>query len=413
MDQVQGRSEGSRAAPEDGEISLIDIFATLIRHRKLIIAVTAGATALSVIFTLGSLLLPPQKNYLPNIYKATALMLVNNQDSTGGLSTMLASSGLSGLAGMAGVSVGSTSYGDLAVAIAKSNTILDELIGKFGLVERYGIKRTPKSDSRKATSKRLSVSYEEKTGILTLSFEDWDPVLGRDLVNEAVALLDQRFTTIGGNRDMLKRDQLESKLADVKIEMTRIEGEIQAFQRKHGVITVESAATEQISTVAQVRSQLMMKEMEIKTYGDVSRVYDPALLRLKAERDNLSKLLGELEKGFSEYEGSLPSQRELPRLAIEFGHLQRDLAVQEKIFELLTQQLELTKLQIAGTDPIIQILEPAEAPDKKSGPSRSLICIVTAFTSFLVSALAALIIEVVGNLKADPIIRAKLRGEPN
>jgi uncharacterized protein involved in exopolysaccharide biosynthesis len=176
------------------------------------------------------------------------------------------------------------------------------------------------------------------------------------------------------------------------------------------VISVDTIAKEQISTEAQVRSELIMKEMEIKTYGDVSKVQDPALMRLEAERDNLSKLLDQLEKGFTTYEKVLPSQRELPSLAIEFSHMQRDLLIQQKIFEILTQQNELTKLQIEGADPIIQVLEPAEAPDMKSGPSRAKIVMVATFAAFFLAILLAFVLEAWSNLKADPVAMAKLKG---
>ena len=315
------------------------------------------------------------------------------------------------MASLAGISASGTNYGTLAVYIAKSNTVLDALIDKFALTARYRVKRSPKTETRKALLKKYSAVYEEKTGVLTISFEDRDPQMARDLVNYAVSLVGQRFTVIGGNRNITKKQQLEQKLSDVQAQMTELENQIQAFQRKNGVLTVESAATEQVSTMAQVRSELIMKDMEIKTYGDMSKVKDPALMRLKAERDNLSKLLDQLEKGSNRNERILPSQRELPALAIEFAHLQRDLAVQEKVFELLTQQYELVKLSIQGEDPIIQVLEPAEVPDMKSGPKRGMIVIVATFAAFFLSIIAAFVIEAVENVKKDPEAMAKLRGE--
>lgn len=391
-------------------LPFLDLLATFIAYRKPIILATLITLIMAVIYSVGSLLLPPGKSYYPNIYKPEAMMLVNSPPSSAGLSSMLSASGVSGLADLAGLSVGGQEYGELAVAIAKSNTILDALIEKFDLVARYGIKNSPKTLTRMALLKRYSATYDDKTGLLRINYKDRDPEMARDLVNYAVGLLDQRFTMIGGNRNVLKKEQLELKLADVQAEMTRIENEIQDFQRQHGVITVDSIATEQVSTVAQVRSELIMKEMEIKTYGDISRVQDPALMRLIAERDNLSKLLGELEKGFSQYEKVLPSQRELPALAIHFGHLQRDLEIQEKVFELLTQQYELTKLQISGSDPIIQVIEPAEAPDRKFGPSRGLLCISATLAALLISTLAAFLIQAVKTIKSDPEAMAKLRG---
>jgi uncharacterized protein involved in exopolysaccharide biosynthesis len=390
------------------EITLLDLFATLLHHRVLIIVITGlaalGALAVSII----SLLLPPDRNFLPTVYTPKAVLLVNDSQS-GGLSSMLASSGLGNLAGLAGVSTGK-SYGELAVYIAKSDTTLDALIQHFSLKQRYRIKKSPIAESRKKLLEKYNAAYNDKTGILTLSYEDYDPAFARDLVNYAVELVDKRFTVIGGNRNLTRKEQLEGKLADVQAELNRIESRIQAFQQKYGVISIEGLATEQIQIVAKVRSELILKEMEIKTYTDISSIEDPALRRLKAERDNLSKLLSELEKGFSEYEDVMPAQKDLPKLAIEYSHLQRDLLVQGKIYELLIQQYELTKLSLAGEDPIIQILELAQAPDKKSGPSRGMICIVATMAGFFLSILLAFLVEAVSNIRRDPEAMAILRG---
>ena len=311
------------------EISLIDLMGTIIRHKKIIIAGTLGVIVVVTMLIVISRLLPSDQSFLPDVYKPQAVMLVNTED-TSGISSMLGSSGLSSLAGMAGISVGSN-YGELSVYIAQSYSVLDALIGKFGLVDRYKIKKSPKTDARKALLKHYTAQYDDKTGLLTISFEDRDPQLACDLVNYAVSLVDQRFTMIGGNRNLTKKEQLEQKLADVQAEMSRLEGAIQDFQKKHGMLTVDIAASEQVQTLAQVRSELIMKDMEIQTYGDMAKVQDPAFMRLKAERENLSNLLDQLEKGSDQNSKLLPSQRELPALAIEFGHLQRDLEVQEKV----------------------------------------------------------------------------------
>jgi len=82
-------------------------------------------------------------------------------------------------------------------------------------------------------------------------------------------------------------------------------------------------------------------------------------------------------------------------LALEFAHLKRDLFVQEKIYEVLTQQYELAKLSIEGEEPIFQILELAEVPDKKSAPRRSIICMVTVVVVFFLSIIAVFILIVV------------------
>lgn len=396
---------------EDDEIDLLELFGVIWKRKAFIISCTVAAAVLAVAFSIFTLVLPPEVNPLPTVYTPHALMLVNDEDAVGGLSSMIASSGLGSLASMAGISAGGGGYGQLAVKLAASKTVLDIISEEFGIVERYRIKKSVVSNARKAIQEHLSVEYDEETTTISISYEDYDPGFARDLVNRMVELLDKRFANIGGNKNRTQMLLLEEKLADVRAEMTTIEAEIQAFQTRHGVLDVQSLAAEQITVLAQLRSQLILKEMEIKTYSGFAQIEDPVLRRLRSERDNILTLIKEMESGYSEYQGVIPVQNDLPALALEFEHLKRDLLVQGKIYELLTQQYEVTKLNAEGEGPIFQVLELAEAPDLKSGPSRGLICVVVTFAAFFFAVIAAFVLNAVENIRKDPERMKKLRGE--
>ncbi len=394
---------------EEDEIDLLALFGVLFRYKLLIIIITLVSALGAVGFSVLSLVLPPERSPLPNKYRPEALILVQGQQQ-GDLSSMISSSGLGALASMAGVSVDGSGYGELAVILLKSKSILDTIAEEFNLVERYKIKKYIKAETRSIILENSSFDYDAKTNTITISYEDYDPVLATAVVNRIVELLDKRVSSICGNRSLTLKKLLEVKLDGVSAEMSGLEARIQDFQQEHGVLSIEELATEQITMLARLRSQLILKEVEIKTYSDFSRIEDPVIKRLKSERDNLLKLIREVESGFSSYEKIMPAQKDLPELALEFIHLKRDLFVQEKIYEILIQQYELTKLSIEGEEPIFQVLELAEVPDKKSGPSRSLICIVTVFLAFFFSIIAVFILNAIKNIKNDPDKIKRIKG---
>ena len=400
--------EPTKELYEEDEIDLLSLFGVLFRYKLFIIAVTLIAAFGVVVYSILSLKLPPEKSFLPNKYRGQALILVH-ETQQGGLSSIVASSGLGSLASLAGVSTGQ-SYGELAVKLLKSKSLLDRIVEEYNIIERYEIEKYFKAESRSILLENSKFDYDNKTNTVTISFEDYDPAFAAEVTNRMVELLDRRFSTIGGNRELTKKSLLEEKLADVTAEMSGLEARIQDFQEKHGVLRVEDLAIEQVTVLAKLRSQLILKEMEIKTYSDFSRIDDPILKRLKAERDNLLGMVKEVEGGFSSFEKVMTSQKELPRLALEFEHLKRDLLVQGKIYEILTQQYELAKLSLEAEEPIFQILELAEAPDRKSGPRRSIICIVTVFAAFFMSIISAFILNAVRNIKNDPQKLKKLKG---
>ncbi len=393
----------------EDELDLLSLFGVLYKY-KLIIAITTIVTAICVVlFSIISTALPPEKSYLPNKYQGNAVILIREQEGSDISSMLSSSTGLATIAGIAGIESGS-SYGELAVKLLKSKSILDPIIEKYNLIERYEIKKNVKANSRKELIANTKFELDNNTNTLAINFEDYDPEFARDVTNSMVDLLDRKFASIGGNRNLTRKNLLEAKLVDVTAEMSFLESRIKNFQEEHGVLTVEELATAQISAFAELRSRLILKEMEIKTYSDFSKIDDPILKRLKSERDNLLRLIQESEEGYSSYEKVMPTQKELPELALQFGHLKRDLIVQQKIYEILTQQYELTKLSLEAEEPVFQILELSEVPDKKSGPSRSIICIITTFAAFLFSVFLAFISRAIRNIKNDPEKLKKLKG---
>jgi hypothetical protein len=153
---------------QDDEISLIDLFAVLWRYKVMIIVVTLIAMIGVVVYSVISLKLPPEKSFLPNKYTAQAQMLINNDSSSsGGLSSMLNASGLGGLANLAGINVsgGSSSNSSLAGYLVHSNSVLDEVVKNFNLVERYNIEEYVVSSSREVVKGVLSSNFDDETGI--------------------------------------------------------------------------------------------------------------------------------------------------------------------------------------------------------------------------------------------------------
>lgn len=323
---------------DENEISLIDLFAVLWKYKLMIIITTAIGMVGVLIFSIISLLLPPDKSFLPNLYKPKAEMLIT-EDDTNGASSMLGS--LGGLASFAGVSVPSTATNSaLAGYLVNSNTIQDAVINRFNFIEEWEIEKYPIAESRKALKEKLKSAYDEDTGIFTISFEDKDPVLARDVVNYVVELLEQRFNELGVDKNKLKKENLE----------------------------------ENINT----------------TYNEII---------------NLQSQIGNIEQTVS----NVYSPSSTPSIMMDTTMVRMELSVQEEIYKNLKAQYESLKVQMASEKPVFQIVEYAEIPDKKSGPSRGKLCIIVTFAAGFLSVFLAFLLNALKNMKSDPEVVAKFK----
>ena len=327
---------------KDDEISLIDLFAVLLKHKFLIIGMTGLAMIAAVIISIISLKLPPEKSFLPNKYTPRAQMLINNESSSGGgLSSMISSSGLGSLAGLAGVNVsGGASNSALAGYLVSSNSVLDAVVDKFNLIERYKIEKSPRASSRETLKKLLTSNYDTDTGVFTISFTDINPDFAREVVNFVVGLVEERFNELGIDQNKLQEENLKENIQRSYDEIRSLEKQIQTLEHS------------------------------------VSNVYNPS---------------------------------SVPSIMLDSSLLKMELSAQQQIYSQLKVQYESLKVSMASEQPVFQILEYAEVPDRKSAPSRGKLCIIITFAAGFLSVFLAFAINAIENIKKDPEAMAKLK----
>jgi uncharacterized protein involved in exopolysaccharide biosynthesis len=264
---------------KNDEISLIDIFAVLLQRKKMIITITLLGAIGVVLFSILSLTLPPENSPLPNKYTPKALMLIDNKSSSGaGLSSMLNSSGMGGLASLAGINIPSSSnYSQLAVFLVGTNSILDSIIDEFDIIERYKIKKIPRTSSRKMIKKRIKADVDTKSGVFTISFTDIDPVFARDVVNYCTVYLGKRFDELGLDKNKIEKENLEANIANTFREIQKLEedsrkleqslasgfstGRLPAITLEINRISLELTAQRQVYTQLKVQYELLKVNM--------------------------------------------------------------------------------------------------------------------------------------------------------
>jgi len=364
---------------EEKPIDIFFLLSIIFRYKWFIIIVTGSVAVIVLLFTALSAVLPPEISPLPDVYRSTAVLLLNEKMS----SDFLAPFTWWEQGVMAGKLPTNFSYGELAIKILNSNSLIDALAEKYSLGKYYKLKVSKGEVVRHQVKMRMLLSYEEKTMTLNVMYEDHSPQMAYTIANGLVDLLKESFFSINQKRSLYRKQLLETKLAEVNDKITEVEGKIKDFQSKYGILDVQNIANEKSTMMANLRSQLYLKEMELKTYSQFSKIEDPAMMKLQAERNNLLKLIKEMENGYSRYENLLPSQKDLPEMALEYSHLQRDLLVQEKIYEALIQEYELVKLSVEGDELWFQIIEKPEVPKVKVGPYRLLICMMATMVAFI------------------------------
>jgi capsule polysaccharide export protein KpsE/RkpR len=376
--------------------ALLHYISILLRYRVLIILLTSVAAIGSVVFSIISLEMPPEESPLPNVYQAYAKLLMTDDSGTDSTQAMLAALGV-----QTGSSGGSD-YGQIALEVLRSRQFVDGLVKEYDLIERYGITENVRSKSRQALLGKAGFDFDQQTGILTVSFEDIDPELAKEVTNSMVANLTEWFQSRGGSNRLQSLRSLENKLVEVEEEIARLQANIEEFQREHGVLRVEELAERQSTLLSSLQSRLVELDVQIRNYESISRMQnDPQMLRLQNERDNLLAQIREIESGYTGGARRMPARSELPELALRMDKLQTDLAIQQRIYQAVSEQYEVARLT-AEVDPVFTVLELAEVPDEKAGPSRAQLCMQITGGALAASIILAFLINALRTVARDP-----------
>ena len=391
-----GREQDSwqdRAAEQ--KIDIAELAIVLLRGKKIILRFMLASLILAVIIVY--LILKPT-------YTAEAMFLPP-QTSPGSAMSQVA--GQLGSLGAMSVFGGLKSPGDVYVGILGSRTVTDRLIERFGLQTVYKTKKL--SDTEKVLRSNSKFASGKDT-LITITVEDHDPKRAADLANgylDALHEQDGRLAlTEAGQRRLFFEKQLERE----KDALEDAEVELKKTQEQTGLIAPSGQAQVEIEAIAQLRAEIASRQVTLSALRQGATDQNPQVVRLMTEVTDLQNQLQRLQNDNGKLQrGNVQAPTAMvPALALEFVRKQREVRYHEVLFDLLSRQYEAAKLDESKESPVLQVVDRAIEPDKKSGPPRMLLLIASCLLGFLGGAVWVIVHAAYAKMLAEPKSAAKL-----
>jgi uncharacterized protein involved in exopolysaccharide biosynthesis len=329
---------------------------------------------------------------IPKRFQSTARLMPPDQGGSGmGMAMMAAASGSIGsqlgssMGSMAGDLLGLKSSSDLFIGILQSRTVQDDLINKFDLRKVYWDRRM--EDAREDLGKHTTVSADRKSGIIAIEVVDNSPTRAAAMAGEYVSELNLVVTQLNTSSAHRERVFLEDRLTQVKQDLETAEQNFSQFATKNIALDIPTQGKAMIEAAATLEGQLIAAQTELE---GLKQVYADGNIRVRSTQARVDELRRQLEKGLdgkSNDSGApnardqhtlFPSIRELPALGVGYADLFRNDKIQEVVFQTLTQQYELAKVEEAKETPSVKVLDPPNVPEKRSFPPRLLIIVIGA-----------------------------------
>jgi tyrosine-protein kinase Etk/Wzc len=385
--------------PQEGsdELSLLDILILVFERKRMIVWTTIGAMLLSAAV---SFLLPPR-------FTAVTVLVPPEQNSSAGSALASQLGALNGVAALAGGGFGTKTPNDMYVAMLKSQTVEDGIVERFGLMHEYRKKYL--SDARRELESRSSVVGNGKDGLITIRVEDRDANRAAELANGYIENFRKLSEHLAIGEASQRRLFFEQQLEQAKDNLATSEEALKVTEQKTGLIQLDGQARALIESATSLRAQIAAKEVQIQSLGTFATQENSQLVQAQSELQGLRSELAKLGGGAqSDDVGLLDLKGKVPEQGLEYIRKQRDVKYYETIFEILARQFETAKLDEARQGALIQVLDPALPPDKRSFPKRGLIVIGASLIGLIAGIIYALIQSGYDHLSRDMETARKL-----
>jgi capsule polysaccharide export protein KpsE/RkpR len=322
---------------------------------------------------------------IPSRYTASTRLMPPDPPAGAGMAMLAGIAGKMGatLGALGGDLFGMNTSADLFAGVLQSRTVQNDLVTKYDLRREYKVKRLV--DARKELARQTDIAIDRKSGILSIAVTDHDPKRATALAEEYVAELNNVVTQLNTSSAHRERVFLEARLQEVKDQLESAEKDFSQFSSKNGAIDIKEQGKAMVEAAAILEGQLIAAQTELQ---GLRQIFTDQNIRVRTMQARIDELRRQLMKmgGKSEPQGSpatqedelYPSIRKLPLLGVSYADLYRRMKVEETVFETLTQQYEIAKVQEAKEVPSVKVLDPAEIPERKVFPPRTLLTLLGA-----------------------------------
>ncbi|MBJ6801932.1 lipopolysaccharide biosynthesis protein [Geomonas sp. Red259] len=365
------------------EINLLELANVLARRKMIIIKITTVLAIASIAYSL----------FLPNVYTATARVLVPQKEAGSGISALIGQAG-----GIASLATGGLSGGgDLYVAIVKSRSVSDAVINRLDLRKVY--EKDDMERTRDALFDAVKVQ-SSKEGIITISTSDKNPRRSAQLANTVVDELGKATVRLNLTKAGAERMFLEKRLEVVKKDLSVAEEAVKNFATQNKVVHLESQAQASITGIARLKADLAGKQVQLSVLRNTRTEESP---EVKAAEAGIGQLKAEISRmtGAGGEGDSIPSVGRMPSVGLEYARKLRELKIQEAVYEQLTKQYEIAKFNESKDSSSLQVLDEAVVPTRKSKPLRSQLVIMVTFAGLFGSTILVFLLEFLDRLPED------------
>lgn len=350
---IDTTSEAAAPAGRDGPtLDALDVGLVVARNLRLLVLLplTIGVCALGIAFV------------VKPVFTARAVIMSPQQTQSAGA---MALQNLGALAGVAGAAAGIKSPADQYVALMQSRTVEDRLIDEFGLLQAYEVDF--RVDARKRLRSSSVIQAGKKDGLISIEVDDHDPQRAAAMANAYVTQLVRLTNELAVTEAQQRRRFFEEQLRQTTASFSTARRALQSAGIDEGTIRAEPRAAAE--SYARLRAEITATEVRLQSASVSLSDSAPEIRRLRTELETLRAMAAKAEAVNTS------------AAAGDYIDRYKEFKYQETLLDLFARQYELARVDESREGAVIQVVDPAVPPERKSRPQRAVIAVVTTLVS--------------------------------
>jgi tyrosine-protein kinase Etk/Wzc len=391
-------STSSGSSGSGHEITLFDLITQLALRKRLIAILTGISASIGIIlafalpaqYTSRSRIMPPQQT----------------QSATGMLMSQLASSGPLSLAALSGsTGLGLKNPNEIYVGLLNSRPVADDIIRKFNLLDSY---RSRDMTSARKTLAEFTTVTSEKSGMISIEVTDKDKKRAAGMANAYV----EELRGLTGHLAVTEASQralfYEQQLREAKDSLLKAETTFQQVQQTKGLVAPDAQARAMIAGMAELRARAASKQVELQALRSYSTDRNPEVEMAERELASIGTELARIEQRSHSSRVTDLGLQDVPSAGMDYLRAEHEVKYRQAMFDLLLRQYDAAKLDESKEAAVIQVVEPAIEPDRRSSPKRVLITLALSAVGFFFGCGIALFRWWSVRAQSDPFVASQL-----
>jgi uncharacterized protein involved in exopolysaccharide biosynthesis len=336
---------------------------------------------------------------LPKRYMATTVLLPPQPGSSAGAAMMTQLSSLGAMAGAGAGALGIKNPNDLQVALLKSRSVGDAMVGRFHLQELFHCQSL--SEARRRWEKKTTIDSGLKDGLIRLSVTDREPRRAAEMANAWVEEYQRLTATLAVGEAAQRRLFFEQQESAAREDLGRAEEQMKQTERRTGVMEIDGQSHAMIAAAAGLRGQVAAKQVEIQSMRQFAADQNPDLERAEQELSSLEGQLAAMDVSSDRRTGDLIAPKgTVAEAGLEYARALREVKYREAIEGQLMRLCEMARVDEARQGARAQVVDAAVVPDRPVARFRMWIVLGALLLSLPLALLIALATEAAAALRA-------------